>query len=127
MLHPDDGPGSTAVRESALHGSSPPKVAPMKRAPLLAALALALSAATLQAEAQDHRRPGPAYRHHYPYHAHRWVAPYRTWRYYDPWWYWAAPAYFYPYPVYAPAPVIVGATLEPSPRYYEAPAEAPGP
>lgn len=116
----------------------------MKRVPLLAAIAVALSIPTLEAQAQErgYRRDGaaPAQKHFrgggsdwrggHRYHRPQfhYSAPYRPWRSYDPYWYWPAPVYAYPYPVYEPAPVIVERLYEPPPpRYYEERVERPVP
>ena len=62
-------------------------------------------------------RHGYAPRYHYG-------APYRSWGYYAPYGYWAAPAFAYPYPVYAPPPVVVERA---PPPYYGERVERPVP
>ena len=61
----------------------------------------------------------PLFCHSYPrLHLH-WSAPYRPYRYYDPYWYYPAPVYAYPYPLYEP--IVVERVYEEPPRYYEEP------
>jgi outer membrane protein OmpA-like peptidoglycan-associated protein len=114
-----------------------PEAAPMKLLPPLAAAAIACSLGVTAADAADrqHRRDGAyaqkhyrdgyrrdwhrGYRHSYPrLHLH-WSAPYRPYRYYDPYWYYPAPVYAYPYPLYEP--IVVERVYEEPPRYYEEP------
>ena len=110
----------------------------MKLLPALVAAAIACSLGVTAAQAQErgHRRDGAyaqkhyrdgfrrdwhrGYRHHsYPrFHLH-WSAPYRPYRYYNPYWYYPAPVYGYPYPIYEP--VVVERVYEAPPRHYDAP------
>ncbi len=111
----------------------------MKLLPSLVAAAIAASRGVTPAEAQDRglRRDGAYAQKHYRdgvrrdwhrgYHRHsyprvhlHWSAPYRPYRYYDPYWYYPAPVYGYPYPIYEP--LVVERVYEaPPPRYYDAP------
>ena len=117
----------------------------MKRAPILIAAAVSLFAASTGADAQDrgyHRDGGGTAKHfrdggrtwhggggyHYSRPHYGYSAPYRSWRYYDPYWYWPAPVFSYPYPVYEPAPVVVEPYYVPPPApYYEERVERPQP
>ena len=119
----------------------------MKRAPILIAAAITLLAASASADAQErnfrrdgsgattkHFRDGGRHDwhggHRYYSHPHHYgySSPYRSWRYYDPYWYWPAPVYAYPYPLYEPAPVVVEPYYAPAPPpYYEERVERPLP
>jgi outer membrane protein OmpA-like peptidoglycan-associated protein len=107
----------------------------MTRLPLLIAAAIACSLGIPAANAQErgyrsapsakhysggHRHGGHrGYHHSYPRYSWHWSAPYRPYRYYSPYWYYAAPVYAYPYPLYEP--VVVERVYEEPPRYYEEP------
>jgi outer membrane protein OmpA-like peptidoglycan-associated protein len=90
----------------------------MKILPLVAAAAIASSVVVPEAAAQHHgyHHHGGHYRHHYIGPRVYWSAPL-----YRPSWYWAAPVWAYPYPVYERAPVVIERVV---PRYYEAPPPA---
>jgi outer membrane protein OmpA-like peptidoglycan-associated protein len=117
----------------------------MKILPFIAATAIACSFAVPEAAAQERGyrhgggqkhyrgsayRHGGHHRHHYGPRVY-WSAPYYR-PYYRPFYgsfgYWAAPAFAYPYPLYAPAPIVVERVYEEPRHYYEEPrAERPEP
>jgi outer membrane protein OmpA-like peptidoglycan-associated protein len=116
----------------------------MKSVPILIAAAVTLACASFAADAQErgYRRDGGGstekhfrdgrrdwnggHRYSRPHH-HYHYSPYRSWRYYDPYWYWPAPVFAYPYPIYEPAPVIIDHGYIPARPYYEERVESPVP